>query len=124
MAIYSDIDLELEITSTGDIEKNEDIDAVKNSLSNIVNTIQGSRRMIPEFAVDLHAQLFEPMDDTTAYNIGRKLVEAINQWEDRVIISNLNIHSNHDRNQYEISLDFTITSSLATETLTYILKQR
>jgi phage baseplate assembly protein W len=124
MAIYSDIDIELEKASSGDIVKDEDIDAVKNSLTNIINTIQGSRRMLPEFAVDIHAQLFEPMDKTTAYNIGRKLVDAITEWEDRVTISNLNVHADYDKNQYKVTLDFTIESSKITETITYILKQR
>ena len=124
MAIYSDIDMDLTMLASGDITKDEDIEAVKNSLRNIINTMQGSRRMLPEFAIDLHAQVFEPMDDTTAYNIGGKLLDAIRKWEDRVTVSNLNVHSNYDRNQYEITIDFTISTSTATETINYILKQR
>lgn len=124
MAIYSDIDLDLTMLASGDITKDEDIEAVRNSLKNIMNTIQGSRRMMPEFAIDLHTQLFEPMDDTTAYNIGGKILDAIKTWEDRINISNLNVHSNYDQNQYEITIDYTITTSIATETITYILKQR
>lgn len=38
-------------------------------------TIQGSRRMIPEFAANLYYLLFEPLDEATASEIGETLLD-------------------------------------------------
>jgi phage baseplate assembly protein W len=50
---YTDIDLELEKKRDGDIQEFTSVDAVKSSITNIVQTFRGSRRMIPEFAANL-----------------------------------------------------------------------
>jgi phage baseplate assembly protein W len=120
---YSDIDMSLEQQSDGDILRDTDIEAVKNALINIINTRQGSRRMLPEFAVNIYDLLFEPMDDTTAYDIGSRIFGAIESWDDRVIIENVNVHQNADKNQYEVTVDFRIQTSQVVETVNIILKQ-
>ena len=38
------------------------IDAINNSLTNIFETFQGSRRMLPDFALPIYGILFEPVD--------------------------------------------------------------
>ena len=48
--MYSDVDMELTRQTDGDVQKDTDTDAVINSLNNIIATLQGGRRMIPEFA--------------------------------------------------------------------------
>lgn len=123
MAIYSDIDINLERQNDGDILRDTEIEAVKNSIINIINTRQGSRRMLPEFAVNIHSLLFEPMDDTTARMIGNSLFGAIETWDDRIIVENVNVHQNYPRNQYEVTVDFRIRTSQITETVSLILKQ-
>ena len=123
MPIYSDIDIELTKAQDGDILRDEEEDAIFNSLSNIINTIQGSRRMIPEFAVDIYAMLFEPMDDTTSYEIGRRMLGAIEDWDDRIIVENINVHSNYDIGQYEITLQYRVGTSQDVQTVDFILKQ-
>lgn len=123
MAIYSDIDISLTKAQDGDVLRDEEEDAIKNSLQNIINTLQGSRRMLPEFAVDIHGILFEPMDDTTAYEIGNRLLGAIDDWDDRIVVENINVHSNYEQAQYEITLDYRVKTSNVVETVEYILKQ-
>lgn len=123
MAIYSDIDINLEDQQDGDVLKDTGDDAIVNSLSNIVNTIQGSRRMLPEFALDIAGLLFEPMDDTTAYEVGSRLLGAIEAWDDRIIIKNINVHSDVEKSYYKITLDFSTKTSQTVRTVEYILKQ-
>jgi phage baseplate assembly protein W len=123
MAIYSDIDMELEAQSDGDVTRDTETEAVINAITNIINTRQGSRRMLPEFAVNIHDLIFEPMDDTTAYDLGNRIFSAIESWDDRVIIENVNVHQNFDKNQYEVTVDFRIQTSQITETVNIILKQ-
>jgi phage baseplate assembly protein W len=77
MAYYSDIDLQFTKQRSGDITKDEDENAIENSIINILSTMQGSRRMLPEFAVNVNTLLFEPLDEITAYDIGENIFEAI-----------------------------------------------
>jgi phage baseplate assembly protein W len=123
MAIYSDFDAELEIQQDGDITRDLENEAIRNSLINIINTRQGSRRMLPIFAVGLMDVLFEPMDDTTAREIGNRIFGAIELWDDRVIVEVLNINQNFDKGQYEITLDFRLKTSRRIERVDFILKQ-
>jgi phage baseplate assembly protein W len=123
MAIYSDFDSELEMQQDGDIQRDLEEEAIRNSLINIINTRQGSRRMLPEFAINLMDLLFEPMDDTTAYEIGNRVFGAIERWDDRIIVEDLNIHQDYDRGEYDITLDFRLKSSRRVETVNFILKQ-
>jgi phage baseplate assembly protein W len=46
-------------------------------LGNILSTIQGSRRMLPQFALNSNNVLFDQMDEITAYELGDRVLEAI-----------------------------------------------
>lgn len=105
---YSDLDLELTKQTDGDVTKDTDIDAIINSLNNIVATMQGSRRMLPEFAQDIWNLLFEPLDSDTARMIGERMLEAIQVWEDRVDVKLIDMTPDYDGNQYRIQVNFTI----------------
>ena len=119
---YSDVDDKLLAQSDGDITRDTEFDAVINSLRNIFNTRPGSRRMLPEFAVDIWGILFEPMDEDTAYKIGRDFANSIEVWDDRVTVQNVHVHANYDSNQYEVKLTFTIESTKTEQTVNFILK--
>ena len=107
-SVYSDLDLELTRQTDGDVKKDTEIDAVVNSLQNIISTLQGSRRMLPEFALDIQRLLFEPLDERTAKQIGNKIVTAIELWETRVEIIQLNVTTDYDANLYRMTLNFRI----------------
>jgi len=111
MSQWKDIDIELSQQQDGDIKAMTDIDAINNSLRNIFMTFKGSRRMLPEAFADMYHLLFEPMDDNTSYRLGELLVEAIEEWETRIEIINLNVNINEDMNQYEIRLTYKIKDS-------------
>lgn len=120
--MWKDIDIELTKRQDGDILDKEDVDAVKNSLTNIFSTFQGSRRMLPEFALPIYKFLFEPMDEDTAREIGYLLLDTIIRWEDRLIIDKIKVIANFDQQQYEVFLTFRLKNSDTTETFEDILK--
>jgi len=121
-AVYSDIDIELEKQTDGDITKNIDLDAVKNSLSNIINTAKGSRRMLPEFGSDVQKMLFEPLDEITARRIGENILNAIKMWEDRIDIIGFHVHADENNNQYDCHLNFILKGSQIEQAIDFILK--
>lgn len=118
---YSDFDIELTKQSDGDIKKDTDVDAIINSLNNIILTTQGSRRMLPTFASNIKGLLFEPVDEITARLIAEGLVDAIRIWETRIEITGFDIEPLYDDNAYRCRLKFTITGSTEVETVNFIL---
>lgn len=120
-SVYSDVDMSLSKQTDGDIQRDNDIDAIINSLNNIVATIQGSRRMIPEFAQDIWALLFEPLDTETARMIGERLLEAIQVWEDRVEVTRIDINPDYDNNLFSLRMNFKIKTVEEEETIEFVL---
>jgi len=124
--MYSDFNGDLFRQNDGDVELNTDIDSIRNSLKNIMTTMMGSRRMLPEFGSNFYKLLFEPMDDITARRIGSEFLSSIQTWEKRIKIENLNVQSNYDNNQYEVTVNFSIVGSISSSNIysvTTILKR-
>jgi hypothetical protein len=120
-AVYSDVDITLIQQTDGDVRRVTEINAIKNSLNNIVSTMQGSRRMVPEFAIPLHEVLFDPMDEDTARIIGERILEGIEFWDDRIEISGIQIEPKYDLNEYRVRLNFKILQTDIIETINFVL---
>lgn len=123
---WSDFDVDLNRQNDGDIIRDVDVDAVKNSLINICTTLQGSRRMLPTFATNIQYLLFEPISSSTANLIAKHLIDSIRRWDDRVLLTAVDIVADHDNNRYECNMSFTIKniSSLnIVENISFVLKQ-
>lgn len=125
MSIYSDIDIKLTKAQNGDVTKDTEFDAVENSILNILSTLKGERRMLPSFASNIYGMLFEPMDEMTARKIGTEIFHSIQVWDPRITIENVNVNANHDRNQYEVKIVYTVKDLKPEELkeIDYILKQ-
>ena len=122
--IYNDIDLELTRQVDGDITKDTEFAAVENSIANIVATFQGSRRMIPEFALGIYNLQFEPMDNLSSNRLGSDILEAIKQWDDRVVVKNIHVNANYDLGQYEIKITYNIKDlSEETNEVDYVIRR-
>ena len=90
--VYSDVDDRLyrDMTKlTKDLHKDKDIEAVKNSILNVLTTKKMERRMLPEFGASLEKLLFEPIDDVTAKRIGEAMIQELKFWEPRINVNNL-----------------------------------
>ena len=123
--MWKDLDILLRKQQDGDLKVMTDEDAVVNSLSNIFGTMQGQRRMLPEFALPFFNILFEPIDEQTAYLIGNEMLSAIQKWEDRIEVLNVNVFPDEDNLQYIVTLTFKLrTSTSEPQTYTTILKQQ
>jgi uncharacterized protein len=105
---YSDIDIELSQANDGDVLRDVNEEAIINSITNIIYTIRGSRRMLPDFSAGMHKLLFEPMTDETAAIIRDRLMDNIYKWDDRVIVEVIYIDPQYDSNMYKCLLTFRI----------------
>lgn len=123
--MWKDIDIQLRKQQDGDILVMTEEDAIINSLQNICTTLQGSRRMLPDFALPFFNLLFEPIDEETAYKLGNLMLNSITNWDDRIEITGLHVNANTDALQYEVILTFKLKQSAAQEqTFSFILKQQ
>ena len=122
--IYSDIDMELTQATDGDVLKDTNEDAVINSIINIINTIKGSRRMLPEFAASIQRLLFEPIDARTANVIRNKIAANITKWDNRVNITRIFVDPDEDNNTYRCLMEFSIVGLdvESTRTLKFVLR--
>ena len=71
--IYKDLDLDFQQnTATKDIQKMLDVESVKRSVKNLIQTNHYERPFHPEIGSDVRALLFENMTPLTALNLERK----------------------------------------------------
>ena len=110
---YSDYDGFFTKQSDGDVQRDTDVQAILNSLSNILLTIQGERRMLPTFASNITYLLFEP--------IAENIIDAIKVWEDRIDVTGFDIEPLYDQNSYRCRINFTVVGSNEVQTVNFIL---
>ena len=118
---WADTDDSLTRQNDGDVQKDNDVEAIFNSIRNIVLTIQGERRMLPTFASNITNLIFEPIDETTARLIAENLLESIRIWENRIDITGFDIEPLPDENIYRCRLKFTVIGNNEVESIDFVL---
>lgn len=106
MAVYSEIDQ----VRTKERVLVYDIDAVFQSIVNILSTPMGTRFFLPEFGSALEDFLFEPLDDVTGLAILTEVTGAINRWDPRVLVDygKSHVDPDYDNNRFNVTLLFRI----------------
>jgi len=123
--VYSDLDLSFNIhPTTNDIRPVLDIDAVKNSISNLVQTSFLERPFHPEIGAGIRALLFEPVDLFTALSLKDTIATVIDQFEPRVKNVTVQIQDDSERNAYVITIGFTVFNDRNEEFELYLSRLR
>jgi phage baseplate assembly protein W len=105
--IYKDLDLDFgRNTVTNDVNKLTDVEAVKRSVRNLINTNHFERPFHPEIGGNVRALLFENMTPLTALNLQRKVEEVLNNFEPRAKITQILADPDIDRNGYRLEIKF------------------
>ena len=105
--IYKDLDLDFgRNTVTNDVNKLTDVEAVKRSVRNLINTNHFERPFHPELGGNVRALLFEPMTPLTALNLQRKIEEVLANFEPRAKITQIMADPDIDRNAYRLTIKF------------------
>jgi phage baseplate assembly protein W len=107
--LYSDVDLTfVPHPQTGDLPLRVDINAVKQSLKNLILTNYYERLFHPEIGSPIRKLLFEPIDIITSHAIQQGLERLIANFEPRVVLESLAVTPNYDNNEYVITINFYI----------------
>ena len=105
--VYSDVN---NINPSKATTKLYDLNAIYQSIYNILNTSKGEREFLPEFGSSLQDLLFELMDEETSYTVYSWVVSAVSLWEPRVKVRTdlTSVTPDYDNHRYDIKIAFEI----------------
>jgi phage baseplate assembly protein W len=108
---YSDLDFTFRRNPVTDaVSVKRDVEAVKQSIINILSTNRGERPFIPDFGANIRSYLFENFDGVTASLVEEQIRVALANYEPRVRVLDLSVEGLPDRNAMRIQLEFEILS--------------
>ena len=107
--IYKDLNLGFEQnTATKDIQKITDIEAVKRSVRNLINTNHYEKPFHPEIGSNLRAMLFELMTPQMNHVISKQIENLVNNYEPRCRLVQVHTQPEFDRNGYSVQISFRV----------------
>jgi uncharacterized protein len=112
----------LRISNRGGIEMIDGGLSVRQAILMLLATRPGERVMRPHYGCHLHRLVFSPNDDTTAGLAIHYVRRAIERWESRVEVIDLDATRSKDDSMpglLEISLEYRVRATLQTERLAY-----
>ena len=104
---YKDLNLDFaRHPVTNDLVKIEDVDAIKRSVRNLINTNFYERPFHPELGCGVRDLLFENFTPMIGIFIRRKIEEVLNNYEPRASISSILVNEQEDRNGIDVVINF------------------
>ena len=105
--IFKDLNLDFQQnTATKDIQKIKDVEAVKRSVRNLINTNHYEKPFHPEIGSNLRAMLFELMTPQMNHVISKQIENLINNYEPRCNLVQVHTQPQFDRNAYAVQISF------------------
>jgi len=118
---HPDIDAEtsgLSFAPTGGLRLISGTQSIRQALLILLTTVPGERIMRPDYGCNLYRLIFSPNDDTTAGLAIFYVRRAIERYERRVDIVELDATPNANTpNQLDITLIYRVRETLRTDTL-------
>ena len=109
--IYKDLNLNFQKnTATKDIQKLTDVEAVKRSVRNLINTNHYEKPFHPEIGSNLRAMLFENMTPQMNHIISKNIELLIKNYEPRCRLVQVNTQPMFDRNGYACQISFYVVN--------------
>jgi len=109
---YSDLDLFFgKKSASNDINKVNDIQAVKRSVRNLVLLNHYEKPFHPEIGSGVRGILFELMTPITAHVLTQQIELVIENFEPRAKLISVTAQPNLDRNEYECTIEFYVANA-------------
>ena len=109
--VFKDLNLDFQQnTATKDIQKIKDIEAVKRSVRNLINTNHYEKPFHPEIGSNLRAMLFELMTPQMNHIISKQIENLINNYEPRCNLVEVFAQPMFDRNGYSVQISFMVNN--------------
>ena len=123
--LYSDLPINFKDVHPNykDIIALKDIDAVKQSVQNLILTNRGERPFQPKIGSNITRLLFEPADLFTASAIKSEIITVLKRYEPRVTDITVQVFDNSDRNAYNIIIGFRVIFSEIPQEINFYLER-
>ena len=109
--IFKDLNLDFQQnTATKDIQKITDIESVKRSVRNLINTNHYEKPFHPEIGSNLRAMLFENITPQMNHIISKNIELLIKNYEPRCRLVQVNTQPMFDRNGYSCQISFYVVN--------------
>ena len=110
--IFKDLNLDFQQnTATKDIQRVEDVEAVKRSVRNLISLNHYEKPFHPEIGSNLRGMLFENITPQISHYIGKQIEFLIKNYEPRCRLVEVDNRPNLDRNGYSVSISFYVVNS-------------
>ena len=109
--VYKDLNLDFQANiATKDITKITDIEAVKRSVRNLINTNHYEKPFHPEIGSNLRAMLFELITPQMNHVISKQIELLIKNYEPRCRLVQVNTQPMFERNGYACQISFYVVN--------------
>ena len=109
--IFSDLNLDFQQnTATKDIQKIEDVEAVKRSVKNLVSLNFYEKPFHPEIGSNIRGMLFELISPQMNHAISKEIDLLIRNYEPRCRLVEVSSNPAIDRNAYEVTISFYVVN--------------
>ena len=109
--IYKDLNLDFQQnTATKDIQKITDVESVKRSVRNLINTNHYEKPFRPQVGSNLRAMLFELISPQMNHAISKEIDLLIRNYEPRCRLVQVNTQPMFDRNGYSCQISFYVVN--------------
>jgi len=107
-------DLDLDFTKhpvTNDVNRKMNVEAVKRSVRNLIRTNKYEKHFHPEIDGGVTRHLFELSTAHTKHDIDLAIRNCLKNFESRVIVDDVRVSGDLDRNGFNVSIFFTVVNS-------------
>ena len=111
-----DIDLSFAKKGSGDVFKKEDAAAVKQAVKNLLLTNFSEKPFLPRFGGNLNSLLFALNTDIDDEDLEEQIINAIEIYEPRARVTNVNSNLNDDDHQIQVTVTFRVINTNETVT--------
>lgn len=109
-----------QLSDRNQISLTQDDAAIRQSIYVIINTVPGERVMRPDFGCEIHSLIFAPANQQTAAEAERYVREALERWEPRIILQELEVvPGGSEYGELFIRLSYQIKGQHDTRSLVY-----
>ena len=122
--VYKDIDLAFGVNAfSKDLNAKLDVNAVKQSIKNLILTQPGERPFHPEIGSKIHGLLFENAYPGIEQSLKARILDVLNTYEPRCQVNDILCYADIDGHQYEVTIYFHVIGINEPQELEVALKR-
>ena len=108
---------------SGDVAKKSGANAVKGAMLSIMKTNYNERLFQPEVGSGIRALLFEPMNPITEERLKQEVKDCLERSEPRATILGITVQGQEDKNRYQVSILFSVSTETEPQKLETFFEQ-